>query len=94
MSSSSDVTVAISFAKVSKASRLSKIGARSSKIMKLIRLVKLMKFYDKEQKPIIDEEVLEASINNEFEGNDNKNKEIEGMKAERQFSNKNMNMNF
>jgi hypothetical protein len=46
LSSSSDVTVAISFAKVTKASRLSKIGARSSKIMKLIRLVKLMKLFN------------------------------------------------
>ncbi len=48
MSGSSNVTVAISFAKVTKASRLSKIGARSSKIMKLIRLVKLIKLFNKE----------------------------------------------
>ena len=47
MNTSTDVTVALSFAKVTKASRLSKIGARSSKIMKLIRLVKLMKLLDK-----------------------------------------------
>ena len=49
MSTSSDVTVALSFAKVTKASRLSKIGARSSKIMKLIRLVKLIKLFNKEE---------------------------------------------
>lgn len=47
MSGASNVTVALSFAKVTKASRLSKIGARSSKIMKLIRLVKLIKLFKK-----------------------------------------------
>jgi hypothetical protein len=47
MSTNSDVTVAISIAKVTKASRLSKIGARSSKIIKLIRLVRLMKLFEK-----------------------------------------------
>ena len=57
MSASSDVTVALSFAKVTKASRLSKIGARSSKIMKLIRLVKLIKLFKKEEDKKIDEVV-------------------------------------
>jgi hypothetical protein len=54
MSTNSDVTVAISIAKVTKASRLSKIGARSSKIIKLIRLVRLMKLFDKEEDKNID----------------------------------------
>jgi hypothetical protein len=51
MSSSSDVSVAISFAKVTKASRLSKIGAKSFKIMKLVRLIRLMKFFQKKEEP-------------------------------------------
>ncbi len=49
MSDSSDVAVALSFAKVTKASRLSKIAARLSKIMKLIRLIRLISIFQSEE---------------------------------------------